>query len=478
MRREHTTGPAPDVAPPLVAAAPAGLLPEQAFAALAGLPHRVFFDSARRGGRLGRYSYVAADPFDWLAVAADGSAALGPWAERLGGWAAPRIAGLPPWQGGAAGLLGYEIGRSLERLPRAAWDEFRMPALAMGLYDTLIAFDHELDKAWVISHGFPAAPGPPRRRRAESRLADLAERLSRPHGGQPSRPGSAIERDRLAPQFPTPYGRGVTSDFSRDAYLRAVEGVIGRLRKGDAYQVNLAQRLLLRETIDPARAYERLRVLNPAPFGAYLDGGRWQVASASPERFLRVEQGGVETRPIKGTRPLGRAAGLELAASEKDRAENVMIVDLLRNDLSRVCTDDSIRVPELFSLEQYAHVQHLVSAVTGRLREGRGVADLLAATLPGGSVTGAPKIRAQELIAEYEPTARGAYCGAMAWVGFADEEGHQAMDSSVLIRTLTFADGWVQAPVGGGVTVLSDPVAEYDETWHKAAGLIDAVSPG
>lgn len=478
MRPENAT--APDVAAwaPAVAELGVALRPEKAFAALSRLPHCVFFDSAATSGRLGRYSYVAADPFDWFTVPADGSPALAPWAKRLPPWRAEPIAGLPPWQGGAAGLLGYEIGRSLERLPRPEWDEFHLPALAMGLYDTAVLFDHAVGRAWAVSHGFPAPVGAQRQRRADERLTALV-RLLEEGGAAPARAADdPLPESDLAPQHATPYGRGVTSNFSREGYLRAVERTIDHLRAGDAYQVNLSQRLLARAEGDPAKIYRRLRERNPAPFGGYLDGGSWRIASASPERFLRVNRGRVETRPIKGTRPLGAAAGAELVASEKDRAENVMIVDLLRNDLSRVCEDGSVEVAELFSLEPYAHVQHLVSAVTGVLRPGCGPAELLAATLPGGSVTGAPKVRAQELIARLEPTARGAYCGSLACVGYADTSGRQPMDSSVLIRTLTFARGWVQAPVGGGVTVLSDPAHEYDETWHKAAGLIDSVGDG
>lgn len=468
---------ADDLSGPLVAELDGSLTPEGAFRALASQPHAVFFDSARRDSRLGRYSYVAADPFDWFVVPADGSPALAPWAERLARFQADRAPDLPPWQGGAAGVLGYEIGRSLERLPRPRWDEFAFPALAMGLYDTVVAFDHDRERAWAISHGFPAASAGDRRWRAEERLQSLTDRLTDEPAAYAPKPHGRLSIDDLAPSFPTPYGRGVVSDFSSEAYLTAVERVIEHLRAGDAFQVNLSQRLLAPDPGDPIAMYLRLRERNPAPFGGYLDGGDWQLASASPERLLRVEKRLVETRPIKGTRPLGEAAGAELLASEKDRAENVMIVDLLRNDLSRVCEDASIEVPTLFGLERYAHVQHLVSAVTGRLRSDRSVADLLAATLPGGSITGAPKVRAQEILAATEPTARGAYCGSLAWVGFADAAGHQAMDSSLLIRTLTRSRGWVQAPVGGGIVVQSDPAGEYEETWHKAAGLIDAVAP-
>jgi para-aminobenzoate synthetase component 1 len=467
-----------DAPPPLVVELDRSLRPEDAFVALAGLPHVIFFDSAMRLAERGRYSYVAADPFDWIKVEADGSAAIGPLNEYLNEFSAAPIDGLPPWQGGAAGVIGYEIGRSLERLSRPRWDEFRHPALAMGLYDIVIAFDHEEGRAWAVSTGLPAT-GDDRERRASARLQELTRRLgSIP---QPARLATAKAAsratDELAPSYATPYGRGVVSSFSREGYLAAVERVIEHLRAGDAYQVNVSQRLLLPDPGDPIAMYLRLRTRNPAPFGGYVDGGEWQVASASPERFIRVANDEVETRPIKGTRPLGAAAGAELLASVKDRAENVMIVDLLRNDLSRVCEDDSVAVPTLFGLEPYAHVQHLVSVVTGRLRPECGLAELLEATLPGGSITGAPKVRAQEIISTLEPTARGAYCGAMAWIGFPDAQGMQAMDSSVLIRTLTRSRGWVQAPVGGGVVVQSDPSAEYEETWHKAAGLVDSVSP-
>ncbi len=227
---------------------------------------------------------------------------------------------------------------------------------------------------------------------------------------------------------------------------------------------------------DAASLYLRLRQRNPAPFAAYFDLGDFQIVSASPERFLQVRAGQVETRPIKGTRPLihdpqaDRRAADELLASPKERAENVMIVDLLRNDLSRVCRYHSVVVSDLCRLERYAFVQHLVSVVRGQLRADCGPLDLLRAAFPGGSVTGVPKIRALQIITELEPTARGAYCGALGYIGF---DG--AMDSSILIRTITAGRGWWQLPVGGGVVADSDPEREYEETWTKAAGLLRAL---
>jgi para-aminobenzoate synthetase component 1 len=268
----------------------------------------------------------------------------------------------------------------------------------------------------------------------------------------------------------------LTSNFPRQGYLRAVERVIDYIRAGDVFQVNLSQRLLCPAVDDAAALYLRLRRRNPAPFAGYLDLGGFQVVSASPERFLTVRGDEVETRPIKGTRRRtfppedDRAAGDELRRSEKDRAENVMIVDLLRNDLSRVCRPESVYVSQLCAVEAYSYVVHLVSAVRGRLRPGSGPLELIGAAFPGGSITGAPKVRAMEIIAELEPTARGAYCGALGYIGF---DG--SMDLNILIRTITAGRGWWQLPVGGGIVAQSDPQREYEETWHKAEGLLRAL---
>jgi para-aminobenzoate synthetase component 1 len=257
---------------------------------------------------------------------------------------------------------------------------------------------------------------------------------------------------------------------------RAVEYI----RAGDIFQANVSQRFLAEfpSGLDPFTLYRRLRRLSPAPFAAYVNAPGLQVLSASPERFLALDrEGRIETRPIKGTRRRGADPAedarfvAELRGSEKDRAENLMIVDLLRNDLSRVAAIGSVRVPELFTLETFARVHHLVSAVEGRLAPGRTALDLLAAAFPGGSVTGAPKIRALEVIHELEPARRGPYCGALAWIGF---DG--AMDSSIVIRTLWLAEGMVVAQAGGGIVADSAPAAEYEETMVKAAPLLAALA--
>jgi para-aminobenzoate synthetase component 1 len=277
-------------------------------------------------------------------------------------------------------------------------------------------------------------------------------------------------------QHPLPALPGLASNFTRLGFLDAIRRGIEYVYAGDCFQVNLSQRLLHPATLPPLELYGRLRQRNPAPFAGYLDLGDFVVASASPERFVRVRAGEVETRPIKGTRPRGRtpqedqARAEELLRSAKDRAENVMIVDLLRNDLGRVCAYGSVRVGEVCRLETYPTVHHLVSEVRGRLRPGLGPVDLLRASFPGGSVTGAPKVRAMEIIALLEPTARGAYCGCLGYVGF---DG--TADTNILIRTFTMGGGWIQFPVGGGIVADSDPVAEYTETLDKAEGLLRAL---
>jgi len=455
--------------------------PEEAFLRLWGRPHCLFLDSALSHPVLGRYSFLAADPFDYFELPARATDGLGELARRLSSMQAATVAGLPPFQGGAAGLFSYDLGRQLEALPEPAVDEFQIPALAIGLYDAVVAFDHVEDRAWVVSQGLPEVEPRERRRRAAERLEQLRHWLSVPpqSAGCPT-PGKTplpmVVRDEIAPQHALPGLDGVTSNFSEAGYLRAVERAIEYIFAGDVFQVNLAQRLLHAAHDDSVSLYLRLRRCNPAPFAGYFDLGDFQIVSSSPERFLKVRDGFVETRPIKGTRPRAAgpeadlSAGRELCQSEKDRAENVMIVDLLRNDLSRVCRAESVYVSQLCGLETYEYVQHLVSAVCGELRTRCTAIDLVRAAFPGGSVTGAPKVRAMEIIAELEPTVRGAYCGSLGYLGF---DG--SLDLSILIRTITAGRGWWQAPVGGGIVAQSVPRQEYEETWDKAEGLIRAL---
>ncbi len=504
---------------------------EAAFLRLAKLPHCLFLDSARRDPQLGRYSFVAADPFEYLETpVCDFAAAGDPFTRiqrRLAGLATPPIEGLPPFQGGAAGLFSYDLGGQLERLPSPRFDEFQAPGVAIGLYDAVVAFDHVANRAWIISQGFPETDAERRRERAVERLLffrqhvlsepqhksngrsasrnasglasaakDLQEQTEETEGHSDSHvptvssvhsrsfnePRGDIATTELAPQFDverfsSSAAARLTSNFSPENYLTAVRRAIEYIRAGDVFQVNFAQRLLHPASDDSVSLYLRLRRRNPATFAGYFDLGEFQIASASPERFLQVRDREVEARPIKGTRrrtarpEADLFTGDELRESEKDNAENVMIVDLLRNDLSRVCRPESVVVSDLCRLESYEFVQHLVSVVRGRLRDGVGPLDLLRTAFPGGSVTGAPKVRAMEIIAELEPTARGPYCGALGYIGF---DG--TMDTNILIRTITAGRGWWQMPVGGGIVAQSDPQAEYEETWQKAEGLIRAIS--
>jgi para-aminobenzoate synthetase component I len=471
--------------PPLVEELLPAPDPEEVFLRLAARPHCLFLDSAMREPCLGRYSSVAADPFEFWRIAADGSDALAVLAKRVGQFHAERLPELPPFQGGAAGLFGYDLGRGIENIPAPAGDEFGVPALAVGLYDVVAAFDHATGRAWIVSQGLPETDPERRALRARARLAEMRgwiaadappESRTTPVAWHAAM--AAMHRSPVVPmpQFPVTDLPGVTSNFTREAYLAAVARVIEYIRAGDVFQVNLAQRLTAPAHGDSPALYRRLRSCNPAPFAGYFDLGDFQILSASPERFLHVSDRRVETRPIKGTRPRSddpdadRTVQAELLASEKDRAENVMIVDLLRNDLSRACEAASVRVEQLCGVEAYRDVLHLVSAVTGRLCRDRSPLDLLRDAFPGGSVTGAPKIRAMEIIAELEPNARGAYCGSLGYLGF---DG--SLDLNILIRTITAGRGWWQFSAGGGIVAQSVPEREYEETWHKARSLLRAV---
>lgn len=448
--------------------------PMDAALALAHLPGLVVLDSARRDTALGRFSTVTADPFGTFRV--EGEAAfwndtvvpgdpLTALSERLARYRQETVPGPGPFQGGAAGYIAYEFAHALERLPHAEHAEPTIPALRLGFYDVVVSFDHVTGRAFLVSTGWPARGRAERARRAEERAAAFLALLRGPR-----REPTGLDRADLAWR----------SNFTRPDYEAAVARVIEWIRAGDIFQANLAQRFAatLPDGFGPLAFYRRLRAVNPAPFAAYLDCGGFQVASSSPERFVKVADGEVEARPIKGTARRSAdahedaALAAALVGSEKDRAENVMIVDLLRNDLSRVCLPESVKVPVLCGLESYASVHHLVSVVTGRLEPERTAVDLIRASFPGGSITGAPKIRAMEIITELERWARGVYCGSIGWLGF---DG--ALDLNIAIRTVTLRGGEAVFHAGGGITLLSDPAAEYDETLTKAARIFEAFRP-
>ena len=378
-----------------------------------------------------------------------------------------RSVDLPPFAGGLVGYLGYDVGRRLERLPSTAAADQDLPELRLALHDWAIAWDRRTGAAWLAGRALDGDAA-----RLDRRLATVRACLA----SAPSATASSASA--------SPSRLAFTSGTTRDAWLGRVEAVRAAIAIGEIYQANLTRRLETPFTADPWPLFRRLRTGDPALFAGYLDLGAdpathtpRALLAASPEPFLAMDaHGHVSTDPIKGTRPRGRtreedrALARELLASRKDQAENVMIVDVLRNDLGRVCVPGTVRVPRLLRLERTAAVQHLVTTVTGRLAPGKDAFDLLAASFPGGSITGAPKIRAMEVIERLEPVRRGPYCGTMVWLG---ADGR--MGSSILIRTFVADGARLTLHVGGGITYRSDPAAEWDETVAKAHGPLSSI---
>ena len=466
---------------------------EQALQRMSALPGCLLLESAKPVGSLerkplGRYSFLMADPFETIVVPVGDAQPLIKIESLLTRYATDTISGLPPMQGGVAGMFSYDLNRSFEKVPAARHDEFGLPAIVVGAYDVVIAWDHLKNKTWLISQGFPETDPASREKRAAERadfFHDVLFSDEESKGQLPVVVGSSanLTTASLAPQFSCSHRtlNQLTSNFSSDDYIAAVQKCIDYIVAGDVFQINLSQRLMHPITTDSVTLYRRLRACNPAPFSCYFDMAGIsetdaQVISASPERLVSVRDRTVETRPIKGTRPRTGQPLVDireqerLLTSEKDRAENLMIVDLMRNDLATVCEDDSICVTQLCQPESYQSVLHLVSAVEGKLKPESSLCDLVAAIFPGGSITGAPKIRAMEIISKLEPTSRGAYCGSVGYLGF---DG--SADLNILIRTITASRGWWQVPVGGGVVVQSDPLAEYEETWTKATSMLQAM---
>jgi para-aminobenzoate synthetase component 1 len=437
------------------------------------LPGLVLLESARPG-RNARWTYLTADPVAVTETPSEGPDVFAGARRLLHRLASDPIHDpiAPPFTGGLAGFLGYDVGRRLERLPSIAAADQELPPLRLALHDWVIAWDRRDGRAWLAGRAVDELVG-----RLDRRLAEVRARLD----------GPAPASDHAMATFAdSAMGVGIElrSGLDRTAYEAGVESIRQSIATGELYQANLTRRLEAPFRGDLWALYRRLRTGDPALFAAYLDLGRSPftgapraIVSASPEPFLAVSRDGeVATNPIKGTRPRGRdresdrRLACELLASPKDRAENVMIVDVLRNDLGRVCRPGTVRVPRLCRLERTAAVQHLVSTVTGRLAPGRDAFDLLAASFPGGSITGAPKIRAMELLETLEPVRRGPYTGIAGWFG---PDG--AMSTSILIRSFVADGERLTLHVGGGITWRSDPTAEWDETVAKASGPLSAI---
>jgi len=465
-----------------------------------GRPFSFLLDSGMDPRRLGRYSFLGCDPF--LVLSSRGRNVRVDCGDRILDFDADPLdclrdllrryhltgrPGLPPFFGGAVGYLAYDLGRLLEVLPRWAEDDLGLPELYLGFYDAVVAIDHLQNRSFIISTGLPEVEPALSRRRALDRLEELKDLVTGPVSRLTELYSDGLQGDgpmRSAANRVSSVRGSLKSNFTPEEYCGAVTRAKEYIAAGDIYQVNLSQRFTADLTVPPVQLYRRLREINPAPFASYLDFGELQVVSASPERFLKLGGRQVETRPIKGTRPRGADPAADwlnreaLWNSEKDRAELLMIIDLERNDLGRVCQIGSVKVPELYTLESYATVHHLVSTVTGVLPPDRDVVDLLKAAFPGGSITGAPKIRAMEIIEELEPVRRGIYTGSIGYIGFNGDA-----DLNIVIRTLIAHRDRVYLQVGGGIVADSVPEQEYQETLDKGRALFDALmsagqSPG
>jgi len=442
---------------------------EDIFDILAHKPYSCFLDSSLTMPRLGSHSFIGFDPH--LVLTTHGLRCR--WRRRGGGmryteenplYALRRALNefsmeqdmdvLPPFLGGGMGYLAYELGRYIEKLPATVIDDLQMPELCFAFYDRVLAYDHGSGRTYLAA-AHPDDPG---------LVLDEARQ----------------ELERKPPTYPPPQREGETrfaSNFTREEYMEAVRQVKEYIYAGDIYQANISQRFQAPLREHPWMLYRRLRRLNAAPFSAYFNAEDGQVCSSSPERFLRGEGRYVETRPIKGTR--GRSSDPEedqrlkeeLLASAKDRAELSMIVDLERNDLGRVCEYGSVEVEEHAVIESYATVHHLVSTVVGELHQGRDVVDLLRASFPGGSITGAPKIRAIEVIDELEPTARSMYTGSIGYLGY-----NGKYDLNIAIRTVIVKGNTAYFQVGGGIVADSEPQDEYQETLDKGKAIFKALS--
>ncbi|MGH2584205.1 MAG: anthranilate synthase component I [Dehalococcoidia bacterium] len=443
--------------------------PVSAYLKIARGRYSFLLESVEGGERLARYSFMGTEPYRVLRGDAGLNGAGDPLRaveEELKRFEVVPVDGLPRFAGGAVGFLGWECIRHYEpRVPVHAVDTLGTPEAEFMFADTLLVFDHLKHVIKVVSYVRLDGDVESSYRQAMWKIEELVDRLSRPLGSVPENgPAVAGAANRVASNIP------------REDYLMAVERAREYIVAGDAIQVVLSQRMRRRTTAHPFNIYRGLRHVNPSPFMFYLDFGDYQIAGASPELLVRVEDGHLDYHPIAGTRPRGRTEEedqtneAELRASEKERAEHIMLVDLGRNDVGRVSTPGTVQVTDLMSVERYSHVMHLVSHVTGRLREDLTPFDAVRACFPAGTVSGAPKIRAMEIIGELEPDQRGPYAGCVGYFGF---EGN--LDTCITIRTLLIKDGVAYIQAGGGVVFDSDPAEEYQETINKARASLRAI---
>jgi para-aminobenzoate synthetase component 1 len=421
--------------------------------ALSARPYTLFFDSNRPSHPLSRYSIVCWNPVERIetknGIIRHNDKDIGHkdffafLKERLSAYDFEMDNTVLPFSGGAAGYFGYDLGRGIETIPSLAKDDLQLPDACVGIYKNVLVFDEKETEAWIIAE-----------REEKEALRTHLEQAS---------------KENFVPD-----DLNWTPLKTNQAYLEDIKSVIDYIYAGEVYQINLSRRFeaSLPGSFNSFSHYEHLRRVNPAPFSAFMNFGDFQLSSTSPERFLWTDGNAVETCPIKGTLPSARPAQ-ELTGSVKDRAENTMIVDLLRNDLSKVCDFHSVKVPDLCRLETFEGLHHLVSTVKGVLQKDKDAIDLLKACFPGGSITGAPKIRAMEIVEKLEPTQRGPYCGAMGYIGF-----NGVMDTNIIIRTLIYKDDKVYLQTGSGIVSDSVPEKELQETLDKAGKIFESFETG
>lgn len=435
----------------------------------------VFLDSGMSINGMGRYSFIARDPFLTFSCKStqititsfqneetlNTTDPLTVLKQLLAKYTLPSHSESGPFLGGAIGYFGYDLCYILEKLPNNSVDDIQIPDCYFGFYDTILIFDHLLGKTTISSTGFPEKEPKARQKRAQERMLEMEALIQRPFTPK---------------EHPQSQPKSLNKHFNENSYCKSIQKAIDYIYAGDLFQVNMTQRFDALFNESPFALYKRLRTINPAPYASYLHFPEVIVASASPERYLQLKGSSVETRPIKGTRPRGtnsiqnEISRTELWESDKDRAELMMVTDLARNDLGKVCLFGSIKVPDLIRLEEYPTVYHLVSTVTGTLIPDKNIIDLIRASFPGGSITGAPKIRAMELIDELEPTRRAIYTGSIGYIDFCGDA-----DLNIVIRTFLIKNNKVYFQAGGGIVADSDPKAEYQESLDKARALMQAL---
>jgi para-aminobenzoate synthetase component 1 len=465
---------------PLIEEINTSLTAPEVFELFHNKPYSFILDSGMDPKRLGRYSFIGTEPFLIMRSRGNQVTLIRQGRQEKKESSPFDVLGMLldtyrldspnspiPFYGGAVGYLSYDLCHFIEHLPATAIDDLMLPESYFGFYDTVLAFDNLEGKAYIASTGFPEFDEKLRLKRSQWRLEEMKSLLASPVPHIPEMNSANVSKTNETV---------LKSNFTAESYISAVNRVREYIAAGDVFQVNLSQRFETELNVTPYELFRRLHQINPAPFASYLDFDGVTVVSASPERFLRVDGDCVETRPIKGTRPRGKNSvedallAQELLNSAKDHAENVMIVDLERNDLGRVCRYGSVKVTELAVLETFPTVFHLTSTVTGKLQPDKDRIDLLKATFPGGSITGAPKVRAMEIIDELEPTRRSVYTGAIGYLGF---DGN--LDLNIVIRTFIVKGNKAYFQVGGGIIYDSNAEAEYQETLDKAKALIQAL---